>query len=342
MPQEAFDLLATRPDLDMLPPVVVLFGEDSTLKSWVLAALTGGECDSVEGEESQWRDIRDEVSTVSLFDTGRRVLVVRRADALLKSARLDVEDYVAKPSSAGRLILELQSCAANTRLYKAADKSHLLVRCAIPPKPRGKTPDMDRLRKFLAAFVAPRHQCKMAAAAINVLIELIGNDIGMLDTEIAKLALYEKPGGQITEPMVREIVGGWRAKSTWDTIAAAASGNAAEALRQLDKMLASGEHPAGLIPQIAWSVRRFGLATSAIEYGEQTGKRVPLGVALKAAGFREFDKQAEPQLRQIGRERGRQILAWLLEADLKLKGSHSSAGLDRWLLEELVLKLAKG
>src|SRR6056297_1670532 len=104
MPQEAFDLLATPPDIDALPPVVVLFGEDSTLKSWVLTALTGGEYDSVEGEESQWRDIRDEVSTVSLFDTGRRVLVVRRGDPLLKSFRGEVEDYIAKPSSAGRLI----------------------------------------------------------------------------------------------------------------------------------------------------------------------------------------------------------------------------------------------
>jgi DNA polymerase-3 subunit delta len=46
-------------------------------------------------------------------------------------------------------------------------------------------------------------------------------------------------------------------------------------------------------------------------------------------------------MRQLGRDRARQLLTWLLEADLKLKGSHSAAPRDRWVLEELVCKLAR-
>ena len=107
-------------------------------------------------------------------------------------------------------------------------------------------------------------------------------------------------------------------------------------------MMSSGQPPVALLPQMAWSMRRFGLATAAVEYAEQTRGKASLGSCLEEAGFRNFEiKKVEQQMRQLGRARGRKILSWLLDADLKLKGSHSSPGPDRWVLEEFVLKLAK-
>lgn len=343
MPTAAFDLLRSPPAPDGLPGVVVLAGDDATLRSWALSALTdAGDADSVEGEEAQWRDIRDEVSTASLFDAGPRTVIVRRGDPLLKKFRSEIEDYIAKPSSAGRLILELESCPANTRVYKQTDKHHLLVQCSVPRSGRSKNPDTTALRKFLSEFVAPRHQCQLAVAAAELLVDLVGTDVGMLDTEIAKLALYQKPGGKISETQVREIVGGWRAATTWQTIDAAAAGDAAEALKQLDRALSGGESPLALLPQYAWAMRRLGKATAAVEYAEAQGRRVSLSAALSAAGYREFElKKVEQQLRQLGRQRARKILHWLLEADLKLKSTHSTPGPDRWVLEEFILKLAK-
>lgn len=344
MPVESFDLIESPPAEDTLPPVVVLFGDDSFLRCWALRLLTAStDADTVDGETAQWRDIRDEVSTVSLFDAGeRRVVIVRSGDDLVKKYRTEIEDYIAKPSTAGRLFLELQSCAANTRLYKAADKDHLLVHCGVPTSGKYKNADTTRLRKFLVSAIAPLHKCKLQVGAADLLIELIGTNVGMLDTEIAKVALYEKPGAAITEAMVRDIVGGWRASTTWQTIDAAAAGNAAEALKQLDRMMASGEQPIALLPQIAWSMRRFGLAAAAIEHAERSGNRLAVSAALKAAGFRDFElSKIEGQLRQLGRQRASRILDWLLDADLKLKGSHSTSGPDRLVLEEFVLKLAK-
>lgn len=344
MPTEAFDLIQSPPEIEQLPAIVILFGDDSTLRTWALRLLTsGGDAETVEGETALWRDIRDEVSTVSLFDTGqRRVVIVREADALVKKYRTEVEDYVAKPSSAGRLILELKSLASNTRLYKATDKQHLLVHCGLPKSGKSKNPDAGKLRKFLTGTIAARHQCKLSAGAADLLVDLIGTDIGMLDTELAKVALYTDPGGKIDEEMIRDIVGGWKGNTIWQTIDAAAGGDAAEALRQLDKMMSSGEQPIALLPQIAWSMRRLGMATAAVDYAEQSGRRPSVTDALKAAGITYDTKKAETQLRQLGRQRGRKLLHWLLDADMKLKGSHSTSGPDRFVLEELVFKLAKG
>lgn len=346
MPAEAFDLLASPPDEVSLPPVIVLFGEDATLRGWVLRELTsGGDAESVDGDVATWRDVRDEVSTVSLFDSGdRRVVIVRGADPWVKKFRPELEDYIARPSSAGRLLLELQSFPSNTRLYKAAEKDHLVVHCGVPTgSGRSKRPDLTRLRKFLLSRIAPRHQCRLTTAAADLLVDLVGTDIGMLDTDTAKVAVYAEPGGEISDTLVREAIGGWRANTTWETIDAAAAGNAAEALRQLDRMLASGEQPIALLPQIAWSMRRLGLATAAIDHAERTGRRIQMTAALQAAGFRNpYElKKVESQLRQLGRARARRILGWLLEADLKLKGTHSTTGPDRLVLEEFFLKLAK-
>jgi DNA polymerase-3 subunit delta len=345
--QHAFEILTAEAEAE-LPAVAVLFGSDATLRTWCRTRLVGeGDATDVEGETVQWADLRDELSTASLFSMGqRRTLIVRDGDAFLKRYRGEVERYVAQPGSAGRLVLELESLPANTRIYKAVKNDFLLIECRAPQVKAGRSsrPDLPKLRAFLTGFLAPRHQCKLSRAAADLLVELVGDDVGMLDTELAKLAIHLPVGGEVTAAVVHDVVQGWRGKTTWEIIDAAASGDAAEALRHLDRLLTSGERPIALLPQLAWSLRRLGMATAAVDAAEMRGQRPQLKEALQTAGFRgrpQDLQRAETQLRQLGRERARQILPWLLEADLKLKGSHSSEGRDRWVLEELFLKLAK-
>ena len=350
MPVEhAFSLLGSK-TTSAMPPIVVAYGDDSTLRAWVKSRLLGidgkdAEADSVEidGEQAEWKDVRDELQTGSLFAFGQpKVVVIRDADKMVAKHRSDFEDYVGKPSSVGCLLLELKSFPSNTRLYKAVNKKHLIVQCAVPQsKGRGASPDLKRLSDFLCDFVAPRHECGLRKRAADTLVDLSGQSIGMLDTDIAKLAVYVEPNAEITEDMVRKYVGGWRSKTMWEIIDAAAEGNAAEALRQLDRMIASGEKAFALLPQISWSLRRLGLAAAAIDFAERSGNRIGMNDALQQAGFRPFDiKKAEVHLRKIGRARAQRMLSWLLDADLKLKGTHSSDDRARWVLEELFLRLA--
>ena len=105
--------------------------------------------------------------------------------------------------------------------------------------------------------------------------------------------------------MVRDIVGGWRAKSIWELLDAAASGDAGEALLQLDRLLQSGSEPVALFGSFSWSLRRFATATRIYQRAERHGKRMSLGKALQQAGFRQWPEGAlqlaERQLKQIGR-----------------------------------------
>ena len=120
----------------------------------------------------------------------------------------------------------------------------------------------------------------------------------------------------------------------------ALSGNAAEAIRQLDRLLQSGEASQALFGPISWSLRRFASATRIFQRAERRGQPMRLPEALEQAGFfkwqREAMQAAERQLKQLGRERQPMLPRWLLDTDLALKGSHSSPDMARLALEQLL------
>ncbi|MDA8698218.1 DNA polymerase III subunit delta [Rhodopirellula sp.] len=353
----AFEFLAQAND--NLPDVVAIFGSDASLRSWVLQRLTqSGDSMQVNGDSARWSDLKDELSTASLFDfgEGKKTIVIRGADDFLSAKRSDdgtqdssiaknnnraeLEAYVAKPVSATRLILEFESLATNTRLYRFIDEQHLSINCyATIDKKRGVT-SLSR-QNFIAGFLANRHQVKVTKGAADTLIELLGEELGMLDSEIAKLALYREAGGVVDESLVREIVTGWQGKTVWEITEAIAAGNSAEALKHLEKLMSGGQPPIALLPQIAWSLRRLGMASSIIHFKERSGQRIREEDALSYAGFRPNESQrAKLHLRSLRRDRAKKLLAWLLDADLRLKGTHSRAWFDRFLLEQLIVRLS--
>ncbi len=147
---------------------------------------------------------------------------------------------------------------------------------------------------------------KLDALAADALVELVPPEAGILAQEIAKLALLVDNNRVIDVNLVRENVGGWRTRATWDMVDAVADGRAADALAQLDRLIASGEKPHGLLPQIASSLRRFASAMDLIDAAIADGRRLPPREALAQAGVLPFKlNDAERQIRQIGRRRAR-------------------------------------
>jgi DNA polymerase-3 subunit delta len=223
-------------------------------------------------------------------------------------------------------------------------KTELSVDCRPPEMARGRgkpVPDTARIARWLRSRGESDHQCQLQSAAADSLLELVGLNFGLLDQELAKLALFVEPGQSASPQLVRQVCGGWRTQTTWDMIDAAASGQSAAALQQLDQLLRAGEAPQAVFAQVSWSLRRFAVATRIYALAARRGERVSLRDALQAAGILSFRlKQAEQQLRQIGQARAARLLSWLMEADLALKGSHSAPPRARFALEQLVMKLA--
>jgi DNA polymerase III subunit delta len=166
-------------------------------------------------------------------------------------------------------------------------------------------------------------------------------ELGILEQELAKLSLIVGNGGVIDANVVRKNVGGWRTRTTWDLVDAVADGRAADALAQLHRLIAAGEKPHGLLPQMAHSLRQLAAATRLIEAAEQHKIRLSLRSALEQAGVPPFKlATAERQLRQLGRDRARQLTSWLLAADLAMKGYNSADARARLELERLIVRLS--
>ena len=86
------------------------------------------------------------------------------------------------------------------------------------------------------------------------------------------------------------------------------------------------------------------MATAVYEQHERSGRQSRLEDALSYAGFNRGPsdiQKGKKQLSRMGRDTARQLLPWLLDADLRLEGTHSIEGRDRFLLESLVIRLAK-
>jgi DNA polymerase-3 subunit delta len=322
-------------------PVCAVFGGDSFLKRQVAIRLRDqilgtDEADfsltTCPGDTAAWRDVQEELTTVAMFGGGGRLVIVEDADEFVTRFRTQLEDYVQRPSRTAVLVLILDSFPSNTRLYKGVAASGWLIDCSVPTG--------ARLTRWTTDWAAQTHKLKLAGAAAELLVEIIGPELGLIDQELAKLALVAGPDRKVSAEMVTQMSAGWRAKTTWVMLDAALDGNAAEALAQLDRLLSGGETPVGLLAQISASLRRLAGATRMVLQSEAAGgPRISVRFALEQAGIRAFVLQkSERELRRLGRPRAQRLYRWLLEADLDLKGASSLP--PRLVLERLVLRLA--
>ncbi len=323
-----------------VPPVVALFGDDGFLKRLALHELkqriAGGDPEfaatELAGPTALPRDVFDELSTLSLFGGGRRVVVIDDADDFVTRYRDKLENYVARPSQAGVLVLDVATWPSNTRLFKAVAAGGLNLEC--------RAPTGAALVKWLIAWAKQRHGAKLQTDAAESLVDLVGAELGLLDQELAKLAAAA--GGEpIGCELVDKFVGSWRSRTAWEMIDDIAFGNAPAALKQLDRLIVAGEHPIALLAQMTSTFRRFAAATRILEDTEAKKQRLAGKQILELAGFKPFVlRKAEDQWKQLGRKRSGRLYDMLLETDLALKGKASQAARARLVLEQFIARLS--
>jgi DNA polymerase III subunit delta len=328
------DVIAELTTLSMFggPRLVVIENADEGPKSRASAAddSTGSEDEPAGDTRTKKPAAAGPVSSRGI-GKGAKGKPADEASGFVARYRPQLEDYVAHPSRNGILVLDLKSCPSNTRLYKAVDAQGLIVDCG--------TPVGAKLTGWLNNWARQTHQIQLSANAVDMLLELVGPELGLLDQELAKLALAASGDKKITPEMVQKLAGGWHAKTTWEMLDLALEGKVADALRQIDLLIASNQVPIALLAQISATLRRMAAATRLILQSEAAGRRIGLAAALQQAGVQPFAlHKTESQLKRLTRQRGGQLYRWLLQADLDLKGD--SAIPPRLVLERLIVRLA--
>ena len=316
---------------ETLPGVIVLVGDERTLKLGVEQAIVAATLDGEDeaptkfaGKDADLKTVRDELLTISMWGD-RRVVIVEDGSDFVSANRAALEKYAEKPAKKSLLILDVKSMPKNTRLYKIVDKSGLIVECS---ELKGAA-----LNRWISDAARNGYDKSIDSAAVGLLIELVGPNLGMLDQELSKLASYVGDLPNIDAEAVRRLVGGWKAETTWAMTDAVRDGRLGDALTALDKLLNSGESPYRILGGISYVFRKLTVATELSRQG------INLKAALKQAGA--FPHEVDPAsryLRRIGRPRAEQISNWLLTADTSLKGGSRIS--ERAQLELLLVQLA--
>ncbi len=327
--------------------VCALFGGERFLKQLAANAISddGNEYSltRLDGPTAQYSEVMDELATQSLFGGGGpKIVLIDDADSFVKQHRDRLESVV-EAKHRNLLVMLVDSWAANTRLYKSIDKHGFQIRCDAPVQGRSKKPDVKRISAWLVDRAEKTHDFKLPVNGASLLIDLVDCEFGRMDQELQKLALYADKNKKVTMDQVAKVVGGWRTQTMWEAIAAACDGDAGEAVRLLDQLLKTGEHPLALFGQLSWSLRRYSTATEIVLRQVRQGKRPDLSSAVSSAGFKPWGGEvdlAQDRLKQLGRGRAAQILDWLNETDAALKRTHTSEHRGRLALEKLLIKMS--
>lgn len=314
--------------------LIVLFGSESHLK----ASTTSSLCrvllgtpleDSIgltrlTGKDVDFRTVRDEVQTVSMFSP-LKLVVVETADDFVSNYRAQLEGFADKPVGKSKLILDVSKWPKNTKLAKKIDKHGLAIECS---ELTG-----GALTSWLIKQAKEVYQKQLSRDAGTLMAELAGTGLGLLDQELQKLSSYVGDREKIGVDDVRTLVGGWKAETTWTMINAIRDDQVDLALTSLQKLLYAGEAPQKILGGINFVFKKIAHAT------ELSRKGQALPSALKDAGvyYRETDA-VQQYLRRIRRPRAERILSRLAQADYDLKGGSRLP--NELQMEQLVLWLA--
>ena len=302
----------------MAKPVYALVGEDSFRQLEELGRIltdlpADAQRSDYDGETAELADVLDDVRSFAMFGGGKLV-VVRNGDEFVSKYREQLEDYLAKPSSSGTLVLRLNSLPKVQRVYKLIAKVGEVVECCAPRD----------LAKWAVEHARKAHKANLTMDGARALADLIGDGMGKLDTEIAKLALAAD-GKPITPEIVGENVTSQRDLEMKELTAALAVGDKAEALRRWRDLLRSD--PSAEFRAVTWLAMWLEDVRAYLKSPAAAGK---LAWKYKGPQLDQFKRTASA----IGKSRIGTLVDALAEVDFKSKTGVGDAAenVERFIL----------
>ena len=180
---------------------------------------------------------------------GRRLVLVR-----------GVGDLSAKPAERLRAAVE----AARARREGWPTDGTMVVFAAVAGDRRAPglrlLPEADQVEvrgpsgRAVAGWIRERAQgsgLDLAPEAAQALLDLVGEDLSRLTSELEKVALYAGAERRVSEAVVRALAGETRVHQYWELTQALEGADRSGALVVLERLLSAGEEPAVLL---AWVV----------------------------------------------------------------------------------------
>ena len=268
-------------------------------------------------------EVLDDLRTLP-FLTDKRVVLVRDADDFVSNHRPLLEKYFDNPCPTGRLILVVKTWNKSTKLAKRLPKVGKLISVAQPSR--------KELPKRVIDYTNDAYGKKITYGTAQLLIELTGDDLTRLYSEIDKLALYADADKTISPKHIEALIGHNRLFSAFAVIDAVIARNPGVAVERLRGMFAqdkSAEYT--VVGAFAFHFRRMFNARVLLD-GRTPRRQIETRLRIWGDTDSFFAKLHQTSLKQIG-----QYLQQLAETDYAIKTGHTKA---KVAMEQLVLRLS--
>src|SRR5262249_49745940 len=157
-----------------------------------------------------------------------------------------------------------------------------------------------------------------ASDAAELLVELVGSGMGLLDQELAKLAVAVGAKPAIAAEDVERLVGRSKAAGGFRILGAGGDGKPGRARGNPADPVAGGAGPRGILGPLTAQLRKL-----AMVWRLHGREKQAFGPAMDAAGVPRWPKireSTERQLKHLGGRRLEKLTEWLAEINLGLKG----------------------
>jgi len=267
-------------------------------------------------------DVLDELRTLP-FLTDKRVVLVKNADKFVSENRELLEKYFDNPCPTGILILTVSTWPAGTKLARKLTKAGKLISIT-QPKPW-------QLPARLSRYANDAHNKNLTTETAELLVELVGENLGQLYSEIDKLALFADNQRVITIKHIESLIGHNRLFNAFAVIDAVIAGRAAAAIEKLRSMFAKDKTTEfTVVGAFAFHFRRMFNAKALLDKGVNSNE---VAKTLRLWGNKNafFAQLQKVSLKQIGAN-----LERLAKIDYEIKTGRTNAKIA---VEQLVLRL---
>ncbi len=246
----------TAPAVALLhgPEPLLLDDAVSVLSAAIFADPSSGAFDRevLDGRETTAEAVARSAMTLP-FLAPRRLVVIRHAEALAARNHETLLAYLAAPSPSTCLLL---LAAESLRADRARKTDHWLLQAVPAGSVIELTPQRGQALERSLQQRARLDGLEVSDEAVRLLIQLVGDDLGLLLGEARKAALAGGPDNRrVGVGEVSAVVGEHRVSDLFDLVRAVERGERGRAQTLLDQLLRAGEEPLRLLGFLGGELR---------------------------------------------------------------------------------------
>lgn len=316
-----------------ISPAYFFPGEEEYLKGLAINKLAvafigqsqlGSGLESISATEQDGIDIVQRTQSLGMF-SDKRVILVKEIEALSVKSRKMILEYVESPSPDVCMILCAFNLDKKTAFYKGLAET-------IPTIIFNPLKEAETVKWIVT--IARNKGLEISPVEAQLLIDISGNNLGVLEKEIEKLDLYisNENRRRITQEDIKSLAGTSFEVESYELANSICSMDLRRSLDFYEKLLSSGEDPIRLVGAIYYQLEKLWKVALLANRGVS-----PREIGYKIQSHEYYVNQMIPISKKRNNDQYLGAMKEIYQTELNLK---SGQGEPKTSVQQLIYKLS--